>query len=54
MEFEGSTENVVFLRVVEIGASNRCGDIAKRRSGASRLLESTGLEHHEAGLAPAP
>jgi len=38
--------------VVEIGALNRCGDIVKRRSGASRLLEGAGREHDEGGLTP--
>jgi len=33
--------------VVEIGAINRCGDISKRRSAASRLLEGTRLGHRE-------
>jgi len=39
--------------VVEVGALNRCGDIVKRRSGASRLLEGAGREHDEGGLTPA-
>jgi hypothetical protein len=36
-------------RVVEIGALDRCGDITKRRPGASRLFEGTKLERYKAG-----
>jgi len=39
---QGSTGNAVLMHVVEIGALNRCGDIARRRPAASRLLKGVG------------
>ena len=45
-------ERSVDAVVVEIGALDRCGDIARRRPGASRLLEGTGPEHYEAETTP--
>ncbi|MCX6097583.1 MAG: hypothetical protein NTZ77_03760 [Caldiserica bacterium] len=50
--FEGGTGNAVLMRVVEIGALNRCGDIIEDRAVASRALESTGFGDRAGHLMP--